>query len=290
MMNYINFFKKGGKKPKIHIKESQRGSFTRYCNGKVTEECIRRGKNSPDPKIRRKATFAANARTWKHQTGGELIRDNKNKKSLYSRAMVGDLEEVTVKPNSNIYLPEGKFTYSVETTTPIISSETTTDPYDLSGYIFPEVKEAIQQDSKAITFKDRNEFIASLSSAYKSAGFNDDLVKLLVAQDALESGWGRSIVGDYNYGNIKKGSSWKGKTKRAYDKREGSNDEYRSYNNFYEYVADKVALLTRTYGITRDDTVESAIAKLNGNNPGKWKYATGKEYAQSLLRTYQSLA
>ena len=69
MMNYIDFFKKGGKKPKIHIKESQRGSFTRYCNGKVTEECIRRGKNSPDPKIRRKATFAANVRTWKHHHG-----------------------------------------------------------------------------------------------------------------------------------------------------------------------------------------------------------------------------
>lgn len=60
---------------KIHIKESQRGSFTKYCNGKVTEECIRRGKNSPNPKIRKKATFAANARKWskkKHQFGGIL--------------------------------------------------------------------------------------------------------------------------------------------------------------------------------------------------------------------------
>lgn len=55
--------KKGGK-PKIHIKESQKGSFTRYCNGKVTNECIQRGKNSPDPKIRKKATFAQNARRW----------------------------------------------------------------------------------------------------------------------------------------------------------------------------------------------------------------------------------
>ena len=51
--------KKGSK---IHIKESQKGSFTKYCGGNVTEECIRRGKNSPDPKIRRKAIFAQNAR------------------------------------------------------------------------------------------------------------------------------------------------------------------------------------------------------------------------------------
>lgn len=57
--------KKGGK-PKIHIKESQKGSFTSYCGGKVTNECIQRGKNSPDPKIRKKAVFAQNARSWSH--------------------------------------------------------------------------------------------------------------------------------------------------------------------------------------------------------------------------------
>lgn len=66
-IQYLQYLKSGNK---IHIKESQKGSFTRYCNGKVTNECIRRGKNSPDPRIRKKATFAANARKWKHQMGG----------------------------------------------------------------------------------------------------------------------------------------------------------------------------------------------------------------------------
>lgn len=55
----IPIFKKGG----IHIKKENRGKFTDYCGGKVTEECIRRGKNSSNPKIRKRATFAANART-----------------------------------------------------------------------------------------------------------------------------------------------------------------------------------------------------------------------------------
>ena len=59
----IQAFKKGRK---IEIKKKNRGSFTRYCGGNVTEECIRRGKNSPDPRIRKKATFAKNARLWKH--------------------------------------------------------------------------------------------------------------------------------------------------------------------------------------------------------------------------------
>lgn len=49
---------------KIHIKPSRRGSFTRWCGGKVTDKCIQRGKASSDPRIRRKATFAANARKW----------------------------------------------------------------------------------------------------------------------------------------------------------------------------------------------------------------------------------
>lgn len=69
----VELMKKGSK---IHIKPSQKGSFTKYCNGKVTEECIRRGKNSPNPKIRKKAVFAQNARSWakKHALGGSLVK------------------------------------------------------------------------------------------------------------------------------------------------------------------------------------------------------------------------
>lgn len=66
----VELMKKGSK---IKIKESQKGSFTRYCGGNVTEECIRRGKNSSNPRIRKKAIFAQNARGWskkKHKYGG----------------------------------------------------------------------------------------------------------------------------------------------------------------------------------------------------------------------------
>ena len=63
----LELLKKGGG---IHIKKENRGKFTSYCGGKVTSECIARGKNSPNPAIRKRATFAANARKWKHQQGG----------------------------------------------------------------------------------------------------------------------------------------------------------------------------------------------------------------------------
>ena len=66
----LNTFAKGGK---IHIKPENRGKFTKYCGGKVTSECIARGKRSSDPAVRKRATFAANARKWHHAFGGDLL-------------------------------------------------------------------------------------------------------------------------------------------------------------------------------------------------------------------------
>lgn len=74
MTPYIK--QKGGvlyAKSGIHIKKANRGKFTDYCGGKVTSACIAKGKRSPNPTIRKRATFAANARRWKHQYGGKIV-------------------------------------------------------------------------------------------------------------------------------------------------------------------------------------------------------------------------
>lgn len=71
-MNILEFLKNGSG---IHIKEKNKGKFTSYCGGKVTDECIQKGKNSSNPAIRKRATFAANARKWKHQDGGIIIAE-----------------------------------------------------------------------------------------------------------------------------------------------------------------------------------------------------------------------
>lgn len=81
----IGYYKKGSK---IKIKKENRGKFTQYCGGNVTSECIQRGKNSSDPKIRKRATFAANARRWKHQNGGVITLLNNryiNFNNLYQK-------------------------------------------------------------------------------------------------------------------------------------------------------------------------------------------------------------
>lgn len=68
-MNILQSLKNGSG---IHIKKKNRGKFTSYCGGKVTDSCIRRAKASGNPTLVKRATFAANARKWKHQKGGTL--------------------------------------------------------------------------------------------------------------------------------------------------------------------------------------------------------------------------
>lgn len=52
----------------IEIKKKNKGSFTQFCKGlgekSVTAECIAQGKASKNPKTRKRATFAQNAKSW----------------------------------------------------------------------------------------------------------------------------------------------------------------------------------------------------------------------------------
>ena len=73
LYNGIQINKKGSK---IKIKKQNKGKFTDYCGGKVTQECINRGKNSSSATIRKRATFADNARHFKHHDGGQITKDS----------------------------------------------------------------------------------------------------------------------------------------------------------------------------------------------------------------------
>ena len=74
-MNTLQFLKNGSG---IHIKKKNRGKFTDYCGGKVTDECIRRAKASGNPTLVKRATFADNARHWKHKNGGKAFVEGVN--------------------------------------------------------------------------------------------------------------------------------------------------------------------------------------------------------------------
>lgn len=69
----IPYLKKGSG---IHIKKKNRGLFTEYCGGKVTDKCIQKAKKSKNPTLRKRATFAQNSRQWSHLFGGVIIGFN----------------------------------------------------------------------------------------------------------------------------------------------------------------------------------------------------------------------
>ena len=78
-MNLIDFLKKGSG---IHIKKENRGKFTSYCGGTVTDECIRKAKASGNPTLVKRATFADNARHFKHRFGGSIVEAFKLRRQI----------------------------------------------------------------------------------------------------------------------------------------------------------------------------------------------------------------
>lgn len=79
LFKHLDFLKNGSG---IHIKKENRGKFTDYCGGKVTSECIAKGKNSSNPAIRKRATFADNARHFKHRLGGSIVEAFKLRRQI----------------------------------------------------------------------------------------------------------------------------------------------------------------------------------------------------------------
>ena len=141
-------------------------------------------------------------------------------------------------------------------------------------------------------YTNRKQWATELINAYKKAGItNDNAIRMLLAQDALESSWGRSAQGKYNFGNLTTGSSWKGDYVTGNDKNakgEAIKQKFRSYNSMDEYAADKIQFLKRIYDFDEIDDINKFVAKLTGSNKGKRRYAEAKEYANSLRGVYNS--
>lgn len=181
------------------------------------------------------------------------------------------VEEVINKPESLIITPV--------TNRPIASKSVTDKPVTANS-------------TWKSPYTNRKQWATELINAYKKAGItNDNAIRMLLAQDALESSWGRSAQGKYNFGNLTTGSSWKGDYVTGNDKNakgEAIKQKFRSYNSMDEYAADKVQFLKRLYDFDENDDINKFVAKLTGSNKGKRRYAEAKEYANSLRGVYNS--
>lgn len=142
-------------------------------------------------------------------------------------------------------------------------------------------------------YTNRKQWSTELINAYKKAGItNDNAIRMLLAQDALESSWGRSAQGKYNFGNLTTGSSWKGDYVTGNDKNakgEAIKQKFRSYNSMDEYAADKIQFLKRLYDFDENDDINKFVAKLTGSNKGKRRYAEATNYAKVLTGVYNGI-
>lgn len=141
-------------------------------------------------------------------------------------------------------------------------------------------------------YKDKNKWATDLANSYRKAGItNDNAIRMLVSQDALESAWGRSAQGKFNFGNLTTGAKWKGDYVTGNDKNakgEAIKQKFRSYNSMDEYAADKIQFLKRLYDFNENDDINKFTAKLTGANKGKRRYAEATNYADSLTKVFNS--
>ena len=172
--------------------------------------------------------------------------------------------------------------------TPVVASKPIAEP------VASKVVNNTANSTWSSPYKDRSKWAADLTNAYKRAGItNDNAIRMLVSQDALESAWGRSAQGKFNFGNLTTGAKWQGDYVTGNDHDAAGNpikQKFRSYNSMDEYAADKVQFLKRLYDFDENDDINKFVAKLTGSNKGKRRYAEAGNYAKLLTGVYNGIS
>lgn len=177
--------------------------------------------------------------------------------------------------------------------TPVVASKPIAEPV-VNKPVASKVVDNTANSTWSSPYKDRSKWAADLTNAYKRAGItNDNAIRMLVSQDALESAWGRSAQGKFNFGNLTTGAKWQGDYVTGNDHDAAGNpikQKFRSYNSMDEYAADKVQFLKRLYDFDENDDINKFVAKLTGSNKGKRRYAEAGNYAKLLTGVYNGIS
>lgn len=137
---------------------------------------------------------------------------------------------------------------------------------------------------------EQKEWARIMIDGYKRHGLSDNAIKNLLAKNAHESDWGRSVHGRYNYGNIIQGS-WKGKVVEGTDVDKNGvpiKQKYRDYDSLDEAISDEIDFLTRLYDFNQDDDISTFTDKLSGKNSGGRHYAEDPLWKHHIIRLYMT--
>ena len=138
----------------------------------------------------------------------------------------------------------------------------------------------------------RNQWVSDMTASYKRQGLNDNAIKNLIAKNSLESAWGASAQGDYNFGNMTAGKSWTGRIVEGNDKdKDGKliKQKFRAYDSLDDFVKDEIQFLTRLYDFDQNDDLSTFLNKLQGGNKGKRYYAEDPSYKNKVRSRYMKI-
>lgn len=138
-------------------------------------------------------------------------------------------------------------------------------------------------------YSEQNKWVADMTAAYKRAGLNDNAIKNLIAKNSLESAWGTSAQGDYNFGNMTAGKSWTGRIVEGNDKDKNGKpikQRFRAYDSIDDFVKDEIQFLTRLYDFDQNDDLSTFLNKLQGGNKGKRYYAEDPSYKNKVKQIF----
>lgn len=198
--------------------------------------------------------------------------------------------EETVSPNEETPVE----TPVVET--PVVVTPTPSGMHLYTPVVTTEQKSNPNQDSEleeihmdVLTGKEGFKKLEKLYEvALKKRGLDPAYARWLAAQDALESGWGKSQgARRHNYGNLTtgvwKGNSFVGDDHDARGKK--IKQTFRAYSSVNEYVEDKLNFLT---GLKRYKDVFIGDPSLVIDRMFAAGYAVDPEYANKIKRVYNN--
>lgn len=102
-------------------------------------------------------------------------------------------------------------------------------------------------NSSVSSFTDQNDFVQQMTDAYATElqrrGYDPAFAEYLVAQDALESGWGKHQSGKNNFGGIKGNGSTRQTKEWDGQKMITITDSFRDFNSLQDYINYKIDLV-----------------------------------------------
>lgn len=151
----------------------------------------------------------------------------------------------------------------------------------------------VTESKEGKIYTNPQDFVRDMTAAYTKAltakGISTDYAKMLVAQDALESNWGKSSLSkDFNFGGIKavEGTPFVEKETKEHDSKKGmytTKAKFRKFNSLDDYANYKINLLNgkRYQAFIGDPSQFYDRVKAGG-------YATDPNYVEKLTKIYNN--